>query len=74
MTGKLIGASADSVDARLACVGQDIRIFDGQRQSYGVYFFYTSEVTDLQDVVLTALPQKGEPCRLEIVPPLPGFV
>lgn len=73
VTGKLIGASADSVDARLACVGQDIRIFDGQRQSYGVYFFYTSEVTDLQDVVLTALPQKGEPCRLEIVPPFAGI-
>lgn len=29
VTGRLIGASADSVNARLSCVGKDIRIFDG---------------------------------------------
>lgn len=69
VTGRLIGASADSVDARLSCVGKDIRIFDGQLQSDGTYSFYTSGITDMQDVVLTALPGRGRPGRLEILSP-----
>lgn len=69
MTGRLIGASADSVNARLSCVGKDIRIFDGQLQSDGTYAFYTSEIMNTQDIVLTALPGKGRTGRLEVISP-----
>lgn len=69
VTGRLIGASADSVNARLSCVGKDIRIFDGQLQSDGTYAFYTSEIMNTQDIVLTALPGKGRTGRLEVISP-----
>lgn len=74
VTGKLIGALNDSVDARLSCVGKDIRIFDGQLQPDGTYTFYTSGITNMQDVVLTALPGRGLPGRLEIVSPFAGVL
>lgn len=74
VTGKLIGAPADSVDARLSCVGKDIRIFDGQLQPDGTYAFYTSGITNMQDVVLTALPGRGRPGRLEVVSPFAGIL
>lgn len=57
VVGRLIGASADSVDVRLSCVGKDIRIFDGQSQPDGTYAFYTSGITDMQEIVLSALPE-----------------
>ena len=48
VTGRLVGAPADYVNARLACVGKDIRIFDGQPKADGTYAFYTTEITDMQ--------------------------
>lgn len=74
VVGRLIGASADSVDARLSCVGKDIRIFDGQPQADGTYAFYTSGITDMQDIVLSALPGRGRQARLEIVSPFVGIL
>ncbi|WP_291530207.1 hypothetical protein [Bacteroides sp. UBA939] len=76
VTGRLVEAGADSIDARLSCVGKDIRICDGQLQPDGTYAFYTSGITDMQDIVLTALPGGGHQGRLELVSPfaevLPG--
>lgn len=74
VVGRLIGASADSVDARLSCVGKDIRIFDGQPQADGTYAFYTSGITDMQDIVLSALPGRGRQARLEIASPFAGIL
>lgn len=74
VVGRLIGASADSVDARLSCVGKDIRIFDGQSQPDGTYAFYTSGITDMQDIVLSALPGSGRQARLEIASPFAGIL
>ena len=74
VVGRLIGASADSVDARLSCVGKDIRIFDGQSQPDGTYAFYTSGITDMQEIVLSALPGKGHRARLEIASPFAGIL
>lgn len=74
VTGKLVGASADSVAARLSCVGKDIRVFDGQLQADGTYTFYTSGIADVQDVVLSALPGKDRPGRLEVVSPFAGVL
>lgn len=69
VSSRLIGATTDSIDARLACVGQHMRIFEGKEKSDNTYFFYTTEIKDMQDIVLTALPEKKLPCRLEIVSP-----
>lgn len=74
VTGKLIGASADPVAARLSCVGKDIRICDGQLQTDSTYAFYTSGITDMQDIVLSALPGRGRQGRLEIVSPFAGIL
>lgn len=73
LTGRLVGAPSDSVNARLSCVGKDIRIFDGQWQPDGSYSFYTTEITDRQDIVLSSLPPRGKPAgRLEVVSPFAG--
>lgn len=70
VTGRLVGAPSDSVDARLSCVGKDIRIFDGQLQPDGTYRFYTTGITDLQEVVLSAIaPKDKQSGRLEVVSP-----
>lgn len=74
VTGKLIGETANSVNAQLSCIGKDIRIFDGQPQSDSIYVFYTAGLTDMQEIVLTALPEKESTCRLEIVSPFAGIV
>lgn len=74
VTGRLVGAPADYVNARLACVGKDIRIFDGQPKVDGTYAFYTTEITDMQEIVLTALPEQESPCRLELVSPFAGVL
>ena len=34
-----MGAPADNVNARLACVGKDIRVFDGQPKADAIYAF-----------------------------------
>lgn len=73
VTGRLVGAPSDSVDARLSCVGKDIRIFDGQWQPDGTYRFYTTEIADRQDIVVSSLPPRGKPAgRLEVVSPFAG--
>lgn len=69
VSGRLIGTTTDSVNARLACVGQDMQIFEGRKKSDDTYSFYTTEIKDMQDIVLTALPEKKLSCRLEIVSP-----
>ncbi len=53
-----MGAPADNVNARLACVGKDIRVFDGQPKADAIYAFYTTGITDMQEIVLTALPEE----------------
>ncbi len=58
-----MGAPADNVNARLACVGKDIRVFDGQPKADAIYAFYTTGITDMQEIVLTALPEEESPCR-----------
>ena len=74
VTGRLIGASVGPVAARLSCVGKDIRICDGQLQTDSTYAFYTSGITDMQDIVLSALPGRGRQGRLEIVSPFAGIL
>lgn len=74
VTGRLIGVSAGPVAARLSCVGKDIRICDGQLQTDSTYAFYTSGITDMQDIVLSALPGRGRQGRLEIVSPFAGIL
>lgn len=74
VTGKLVGPSDGFVNANLSCVGEDIRVFAGQPQSDGTYVFYTTEITDMQEIVLTALPDKKSACRLELVSPFAGIV
>ena len=61
-----MGAPADNVNARLACVGKDIRVFGGQPKADAIYAFYTTGITDMQEIVLTALPEEESPCRLEL--------
>ena len=39
VTGRLMGAPADNVNARLACVGKDIRVFGGQPKADAIYVF-----------------------------------
>ena len=58
-----MGAPADNVNARLACVGKDIRVFGGQPKADAIYAFYTTGITDMQEIVLTALPEEESPCR-----------
>lgn len=43
VTGRLMGAPADNVNARLACVGKDIRVFDGQPKADAIYAFIRPE-------------------------------
>ena len=74
VTGKLVGETANSVNAQLSCIGKDIRVFDGQLQSDSIYVFYTTGITDMQEIVLTALPEKESTCRLELVSPFAGIV
>ena len=74
ITGKLVGETANSVNAQLSCIGKDIRVFDGQPLSDSIYVFYTTGITDMQEIVLTALPEKESTCRLELVSPFAGIV
>ena len=74
VTGRLMGAPADNVNARLACVGKDIRVFDGQPKADAIYAFYTTGITDMQEIVLTALPEEESPCRLELISPFVGVL
>ena len=69
VTTRLIGNAADSVTASLACVGKDIRLFGGRFHTPGYATFYTHGITDMQDIVLTAIPLEEQPCRLEVVSP-----
>lgn len=74
VTGRLVEASANSVNARLSCVGKDIRVFDGRPQSDGTYAFYTTEMTDMQEVVLTASSPHEGSYRLELLSPFAGVL
>lgn len=74
VTGRLVDASANPVNARLSCVGKDIRVFDGQPQPDGTYAFYTTGITDMQEVVLTASSQKEGSYRLEFISPFAGVL
>ena len=67
--GRLVTGVPDSVFTRLSCVGKDIRIFDGRLQPDGTYFFFTTGITDMQDVVLTSIPFQQSDCRPELVSP-----
>lgn len=74
ITGKLVGETTNAVNAQLSCIGKDIRIFDGQPQSDSTYVFYTTDISNLQEIVLTALPEKESTCRLELASPFAGIV
>lgn len=74
VTGRLVGAAADSINTRLSCVGKDIRVFDGQPQLDGTYAFYTTEVTGMREVVMTVIPVKETSCRPELVSPFAGIL
>lgn len=67
--GRLVEGTADSVLTRLSCVGKDVRVFDGRPQPDGTFLFFTTGVTDMQDVVLTALPFPESVCRPELISP-----
>ncbi len=43
VTGRLMGAPADNVDTLLACVGKDIRVFDGQPKADTIMLFIRPE-------------------------------
>lgn len=74
VTSRLIGALVDSVDAQLSCIGRDIRLFDGQPQSDNTYSFYTTGLMNNQNIVLTAISEKENVCRLEFVSPFAGVL
>jgi len=75
VTGKLAVANAASINTKLSCIGKDIRIFDGQPQPDGnTYLFYTSGITDRQDIVLTTSSETEYSCRLEIASPFAGIL
>lgn len=74
VTGKLVGPTSVPVNAKLSCVGKDIRVFDGQPQPDGTHAFYTTEITDMQEIVLGAFPEEKVPYRVELVSPFAGIV
>lgn len=72
--GRLAEKSANPVNVRLSCVGKDIRVFDGRPQSDDIYAFYTTEITDIQDIVVTTSSQKEGSYRLEFISPFAGVL
>lgn len=74
VTGKLLGISDGNMGARLAFMGKDIRVFEGQPQIDDTFLFYTTGVMNMQDVVLAALSREKTSCRLEIVSPFAGIL
>lgn len=69
VTGRLTGVVKDNIQTRLACVGKNIHLFDGQLQKDGTYLFYTAGVTNQQDIVLSTIQEGGQTYRLEPVSP-----
>jgi hypothetical protein len=70
VTGKMKGDKLlESVSTQLSCMGKEINVFEGKSKGNGTYNFYTYGVNGQQDIVLSALDDDEQPCRMEIVTP-----
>ena len=54
---------------QLSCVGKKMNVYEGKKESEGVYTFFTHGVYDQQDVVLSALDFEGKAYRMELETP-----
>lgn len=67
VVGRLVQGETP-LSVRLACVGHEIHLFEGQKQSDNNYLFFTSGVNNQQDIVLSAMDLEKQ-CRIEPLSP-----
>ena len=68
VAGRLTG-DANPLSVNLGCVGREIHFFEGKKQPDGTYLFFTSDVNDRRDAVLSTAFVESEGCRAEPISP-----